>query len=93
MDLGSSTADFARDPMDRGSSTSDFARDPMDLGSYFLFFFRGILSVFTDCIITSMTFFVLNSRDFGPVYILHGIQGILDPSILILRGIQRDLGS
>ena len=38
-------------------------------------------------------FFVLNSRDFGPVYILHGIQGILDPSILILRWIQRDLGS
>ena len=72
MDLGSSTADFARDSMDFGSSTSDFARDPMDLGSYFLFF-RGILSVFTD-FITSMTCFVLNSRDFGPVYILHGIQ-------------------
>ena len=36
---------------------------------------------------------MLNSRDFGPVYILHGIQGILDPSILILREIHRDLGS
>ena len=71
-DLGSSTSDFARDPMDLGSTTSDFARDPMDLGSYFLFFFRGILSVFTD-FITSMTCFVLNARDFGPVYILHGI--------------------
>ena len=49
MDLGSSTADFTRDPMDLGSSTSDFGRDPMDLGSYFLFF-RGTLSVFTDFI-------------------------------------------
>ena len=33
---------------------------------------------------------MLNSRDFGPVYILHGIQGILDPLIFILCGIQRD---
>ena len=42
MDLGSSTAEFARDPMDLGSSTSDFARDPMDLGFYFfIFFFEG----------------------------------------------------
>ena len=47
MDLGSSTADFSRDPMDLGSSTSDFARDPMDLGPCFLIF-RGILSIFTD---------------------------------------------
>ena len=45
--------------------------------------FRGILSIFTD-FITSMTCFVLNSRDFGPVYILHGIQGILDTVILLL---------
>ena len=50
------------------------------------------MSIFTD-FITLWLIFVLNSRDFGPVYILHGIQGILDPSILILRGIQRDLGS
>ena len=89
VDLGSSTSDFARDPMDLGSSTSYFVRDPMDLGSYF--FFRGILSVFTD-FITSMTCFVLNSRHLGPVYILHGIQSILDLLILILCGIQRDLG-
>ena len=89
MDLGSTTADFARDPMDPGSSTSDFTRDPVDLESYF---FRGILTVFTD-FITSMTCFVLNSRDFGPVFILHGIQSILDPLILILCGIQRNLGS
>ena len=80
---------LSRDPGDLGSSASDFARDPMDLGSYF---FRGILSVFTD-FITSMTCFVLNSRNFGLVYILHGLQGILDILILILCVIQRDLGS
>ena len=62
------------------------------LDPIFYFFFRGILSVFTD-FITSITCFVLNSRDFGPVYILHGIQGILYFLILILCGIQRDLES
>ena len=38
-------------------------------------------------------YFNLNSKDFGTVYILHGIQVILDPLILILCGIQRDLGA
>ena len=46
LDLGSSTADFARDPMDCGSSTSDFARDPMDLGSYFFNFSRDLFGFY-----------------------------------------------
>ena len=55
---------LSRDPMDLGSSTADFARHPLDLGPCFLiFFFRGILSIFTD-FITLMTYFCAKFKGF-----------------------------
>ena len=93
-DLGSpgSLDSGSLDPGDLGSSSSDFARDPMDLGSCFLIFFRGILSIFTD-FITYMTYFCAKFKGFRSRLHFAWYTGSLDPSILILRGVQRDLGS